>query len=149
MIVARLIVPAAFREPDTAAVLTGLSLLRPARGLLREMVGKRRDWFIEQVKDRPVGGAPKVLRQPFELTSGFIREAKDPVIRLPYGIRSARRLPAPNRYGLCALAVLHALSLPEAVEFALQQDAQHRPHWCQPRNVTGDRPLEPDCRLCY
>lgn len=90
MIVARLIVPAAFREPDTAAVLTGLSLLRPARGLLREMVGKRRDWFIEQVKDRPVGGAPKVLRQPFELTSGFIREAKDPVIRLPYGIRSAR-----------------------------------------------------------
>ena len=34
LIVARLIVPAAFREPDTAAVLTGLSLLRPGRSLL-------------------------------------------------------------------------------------------------------------------
>jgi hypothetical protein len=30
-------------------------------------VGKRRDWFFEQVKDRPVGGVPKWLRESFEL----------------------------------------------------------------------------------
>ena len=30
-------------------------------------VGKRRDWFFEQVKDRPVGDVPKWLRQSFEL----------------------------------------------------------------------------------
>jgi hypothetical protein len=78
LILARLIVPAAFREPDTAVVLTGLSLLRPGTGVYSgKWVGKRRDWFIEQVKDRPVGGAPKRLRSLFELTSGFIREAKD------------------------------------------------------------------------
>ena len=32
-----------------------------------EGVGKRRDWFFEQVKDRPVGGVPKWLRQSFKL----------------------------------------------------------------------------------
>jgi hypothetical protein len=42
-------------------------------------VGKRRDWFFEQVKDRPVGGAPQWLRQPFELVPGSVREPKDPV----------------------------------------------------------------------
>jgi hypothetical protein len=26
-------------------------------------LGKRRDWFFEQVKDRPVGGVPKWLLQ--------------------------------------------------------------------------------------
>lgn len=42
-------------------------------------VGKRRDWLIEQVKDRPVGGVPKWLRQSLELVSGSVREAEDPV----------------------------------------------------------------------
>jgi hypothetical protein len=28
-------------------------------------VGKRRDWLFEQVRNRPVGGAPKWLRQSF------------------------------------------------------------------------------------
>jgi hypothetical protein len=42
-------------------------------------VGKCRDWFFEQVKDRPVGGAPQWLRQPFELVPGSVREPKDPV----------------------------------------------------------------------
>ena len=34
-------------------------------------VGKRRDWFFEQVKDRPVGGVPKWLRESFELVPGL------------------------------------------------------------------------------
>jgi hypothetical protein len=42
-------------------------------------VGKRRNWFFEQVKDGPVGGAPKRLRQSFELVPGPVREAKDPI----------------------------------------------------------------------
>jgi hypothetical protein len=39
-------------------------------------VGKRRDWFFEQVKDRPVGGVPKWLRQSFELVPDSVREAE-------------------------------------------------------------------------
>jgi hypothetical protein len=42
-------------------------------------LGKRRDWFFEQVKDRPVGGVPKWLRQSFELVSGPVREPKGSV----------------------------------------------------------------------
>jgi hypothetical protein len=42
-------------------------------------VGKRRDWFFEQVKDRPVGGIPKWLRQSFELVPGSVGEPKDPI----------------------------------------------------------------------
>jgi hypothetical protein len=46
---------------------------------LRAVLGKRRDWFFEQVKDRTVGGVPERLRQSFELVPGSVREAKDPV----------------------------------------------------------------------
>ena len=35
--------------------------------------------LFEQVKDRPVGGVPKWLRQSFKLVPGPVREAKDPV----------------------------------------------------------------------
>ena len=42
-------------------------------------VGKRRDWLLEQVKDRPVGGVPEWLRQSFDLVPGSVREAKDAV----------------------------------------------------------------------
>jgi len=42
-------------------------------------VGKRRDWFFEQVEDRPMGCVPKWLRQSLELVPGSVREAKDPV----------------------------------------------------------------------
>jgi hypothetical protein len=42
-------------------------------------VGKRRDWFFEQVKDRPVGGVPKWLRQAFEFVPRSVREPKDPI----------------------------------------------------------------------
>jgi len=37
------------------------------------------DWFFGQVKDRPVGGVPKRLRQSFEFVPGSVRESKDPV----------------------------------------------------------------------
>jgi hypothetical protein len=50
-----------------------------AADLLREGVGKRRDWFFEQVKDRLVGGVPKWLRQSFELVPDSVREAEDRV----------------------------------------------------------------------
>ena len=49
------------------------------RVYLRKWVGKRRDGFVEQVKDRPVGSVPEWLRQSFELVPGSVREAKDPV----------------------------------------------------------------------
>jgi hypothetical protein len=42
-------------------------------------LGKRRDWFFEQVKDRRVGGVPKWLRQSFELVPGPVREPKGSV----------------------------------------------------------------------
>lgn len=42
-------------------------------------VGKRRDGFFEQVKNHPLSGGPKWLRQPFNLVPGSVREAKDPV----------------------------------------------------------------------
>ena len=42
-------------------------------------VGKRRAWFFEQVKDRPVGGVPKWLGQSFEFVPGSVREPKDPI----------------------------------------------------------------------
>jgi hypothetical protein len=77
------------RPPDRASRLQGTGhrssadgpvVTAPWQGVyFGKWVGKRRDGFIEQVKDRPVGGGPKWLRSPFELTSGFIREAKDPV----------------------------------------------------------------------
>ena len=46
---------------------------------LGKRVGKPKDWFFEQVEDRPVGGIPKWLRQSLELVPGSVREAKDPV----------------------------------------------------------------------
>jgi hypothetical protein len=46
---------------------------------LGKWVGKRRDWLLEQVKDRPVGGVPEWLRQSFDLVPGSVREAKDAV----------------------------------------------------------------------
>jgi hypothetical protein len=42
-------------------------------------VGKSREWFFEQVKDRPVGGIPKWLRQSFKLVPGSVRKTKNPV----------------------------------------------------------------------
>ena len=49
------------------------------RIVLGKRVGKRRDWLLEQMKDRPVGGVPKWLQQSLELVSGSVREAEDPV----------------------------------------------------------------------
>jgi hypothetical protein len=46
---------------------------------LWERIGERRDWFFEQVKDSPLGGVTKWLRQTFEFVPGSVREAKDPV----------------------------------------------------------------------
>jgi hypothetical protein len=46
---------------------------------LGKRVGKRRDWLLEQVEDRPVGGVPEWLRQAFDFVPGSVREAKDPV----------------------------------------------------------------------
>jgi len=43
---------------------------------LGEWVGKRRDWFFEQTEDRPVGGVPKRLRQPFKLIPGPVRKRR-------------------------------------------------------------------------
>jgi hypothetical protein len=44
-----------------------------------ERVGKCRDWFFEQVKDRPMGSVPKRLRQFFDFIPGPVGEAKNPV----------------------------------------------------------------------
>jgi hypothetical protein len=49
------------------------------RVCLGKWVGKRGDWFFEQVEDRPVGGVPEWLRQSFKLVPGSVREAKDPI----------------------------------------------------------------------
>ena len=49
------------------------------RVCFRKWVSKRRDWFFEQVKDRPMGGVPERLRESFELVPGPVREAKNPV----------------------------------------------------------------------
>jgi hypothetical protein len=46
---------------------------------LWKRVGQRRDRFLEQMKDRLVGGVPKWLRQSFKLVPGSVWEAKDPV----------------------------------------------------------------------
>jgi hypothetical protein len=46
---------------------------------LGKRIGKRRDWFFEQVKDSPLGGAPKWLRQSFKFVPCPVWEAKDPV----------------------------------------------------------------------
>jgi hypothetical protein len=48
-------------------------------GLLRERVGKCRDWFFEQVKDRLMGSVSKRLRQFFDFIPGPVGEAKNPV----------------------------------------------------------------------
>ena len=72
----------AFRDrvPDGQAVRRKIETVGTWQGVcLGKWVGKRRDWFIEQVKDRPVGGVPKWLGQPFELIPDSVREAKDPV----------------------------------------------------------------------
>jgi hypothetical protein len=57
--------------------------MKAVRTWQRVYVGKRvgecRDWFFEQVKNRPVGGVSKRLRQSFELVPGPVREAKNPV----------------------------------------------------------------------
>jgi hypothetical protein len=42
-------------------------------------VGKRRDRFLKQVKDHPMGGIAKWLRQSLDLIPGSIRDAKRPV----------------------------------------------------------------------
>ncbi len=44
-------------------------------------VRKYRNWFFEQLKNRPVSGVSKWLRQSFELVPGPVREAKNPVTR--------------------------------------------------------------------
>jgi hypothetical protein len=46
---------------------------------LGKWVGKRWDWFFEQMKNRPLGGVPKRLRQAFKLVPGSIRKSKNPV----------------------------------------------------------------------
>jgi len=52
---------------------------RGQRVCFGERVGKRRDWFFEQVEDRPLGGVPKRLRQSFKLVPGSIRKTENPV----------------------------------------------------------------------
>ena len=42
-----------------------------------ERVGKCRDWFFEQVKDRPMGSVSKRLRQFFDFIPGPVREVKN------------------------------------------------------------------------
>ena len=46
---------------------------------LGKRVGKRRDWLLEQVKDRPVGGISEWLWQSFDLVPGPVWKPKDPV----------------------------------------------------------------------
>ncbi len=40
------------------------------RVLVGKRLGQRRDRFVNQVEDRPVGGVPQRLRQPLELVPG-------------------------------------------------------------------------------
>ena len=42
-----------------------------------ERLGKRGDWFFEQVEDGAVGGVPQWLRQCFELVPGPVGEAEN------------------------------------------------------------------------
>jgi hypothetical protein len=52
----------------------------PALALGRtKRVGECRDWFFEQVENRPVSGVLKRLRKSFERVPGPDREAKNPV----------------------------------------------------------------------
>ena len=46
---------------------------------LGKRVGKRRDWLLEQVKDRPVGGISEWLWQSCDLVLGPVWKPKDPV----------------------------------------------------------------------
>ncbi len=68
------------RVPDGQAVRRKMEAVGTwQRVCFGKGVGRRRDWFFEQVKDRPVGGVPKWLRQPFELVPDSVREAEDRV----------------------------------------------------------------------
>jgi hypothetical protein len=64
------------RVPDGQAVRWKMETVGAwQRICLRKWVGKRGDWLFEEVKDCPVGGVPKWLRQSFKLVPGSVREA--------------------------------------------------------------------------
>ncbi len=68
------------RVPDGQAVRRKVETVGPwERVCLGKWVGKRRDWFFEQVKNCPLGGVSKWLRQSFKLVPGSIWEPEDPV----------------------------------------------------------------------
>src|SRR5258708_7450682 len=68
------------RVPDGQIIRRKMETVRTwQRVCFGERVGKCRDWFFEQVKNRSVSGVSKWLRQPFELVPGPVREAKNPV----------------------------------------------------------------------
>ena len=68
------------RVPDGQAVRWEMEAVGTwQRICFGKWVGKRWDWFFEEVKDHPMGSVPKWLRQSFELVPGSVRKAKDPV----------------------------------------------------------------------
>ena len=68
------------RIPDGQTVRRKMKTVRTwQRGYGGKRVGKCRDWFFEQVKNRPLSGVSKRLRQSFELVPSPVREAKNPV----------------------------------------------------------------------
>jgi hypothetical protein len=68
------------RVPDGQAVRREVQAVGAWQGIcFGERVGERRDWFIEEMEDRPVGGVAQWLRESFELVPGPVREAEDPV----------------------------------------------------------------------
>jgi|HubBroStandDraft_6_1064221.scaffolds.fasta_scaffold1377047_1 hypothetical protein len=68
------------RVPDGQTVRRKMKTVRTwQRVYVGKRVGKCRDWFFEQVKNRPVSGVSKRLRQSFKLVPSSVREAKNPV----------------------------------------------------------------------
>jgi len=66
--------------PNGQAVRRKVETVGPWEGVcLGKWVGKRRDWFFEQVKNCLLGGVSKWLRQSFKLVPGSIWEPEDPV----------------------------------------------------------------------
>jgi hypothetical protein len=62
------------RVPDRQAVRRKMETVGTwQRIFLGKRVGECRDWLFEQVKDRPVGGVAKGLRQSFEFVPGSVR----------------------------------------------------------------------------
>jgi hypothetical protein len=49
------------------------------RVLVGKRLGQRRDWFFEQVEDRPVSGVPQRLRQSLKLVPRPVGETENPV----------------------------------------------------------------------